>query len=815
VSGSVARGRALLFAALAGASFATWAGAAPPTSEGQAARAGTPSPEPTATPIPVPEIAQGAQDVATLLRQSADQLASDPEAQRVVDRLPVATEWIRGRLVATRQTLAGSLSSTALDNVNDSWQLKRSELVRWNDALTRRATRLEQELSRLKALRATWSASRGEALATQAPAAVLERTGATLAAILGAEESVGSERTRVLGLQDRVVGEIARCDDVLAEIARARSEMAGSLLARDSPAIWEPPGPAGVSSASVRRLGAAVRDNVDLTAQYLGGQLARAPFQGALFVAVLVLARLARGRARRRTQAEASERAAAQVFELPLAATLVLALLATVWIYPHPPRALVNAMGLLVLLPAVLVVRRLVSPPVVPAVHALAAFFLVDRARELCASLPVLEQRVFLLEMLLGICFLALAVRSEHLAAGGRGPAAVGWRHAIAAVLWGQLALLAIAVSAGALGYMRLARLLGTAVLASSYVALVLYAGVRVGEGLLAYLLRVRPLRGLFMVQQHRDLLLRRVHLALRWISIGAWVYFTLDGLGMASASWTAVDAVLGARYVRGSVSLSVGDVAAFALTLWAAFLLSSFLRFVLGEDVYPRLGIAPGLPYAISSLLHYAIIIIGFLFAVAALGFDLTRITILAGALGVGVGVGLQSIVANFAAGLVLLLERRIRIGDAIETADLRGEVREIGFRASTIRTGDGAEVVVPNGRLTTERVINWTLSDRMHRVNLNVAVPYAHDPARVLEALGAAARAYPKALAEPAPLALCTGLRDGAVDFELHVWTARFEESGRVRSDLAIAVHAALAAAGITTADPSKPSPSPAPAS
>jgi potassium efflux system protein len=337
---------------------------------------------------------------------------------------------------------------------------------------------------------------------------------------------------------------------------------------------------------------------------------------------------------------------------------------------------------------------------------------------------------------------------------------------------------------------------------------LLLYAGVRVGEGLLAYLLRVRPLRGLFMVQQHRELLLGRVHLALRWICVGAWVYFTLDALGMASASWTAVDVVLGARYARGPVSLSVGDVAAFALTLWAAVLLSSFLRFVLGEDVYPRLGVPPGLPYAISSVLHYAIIIVGLLFAVAALGLDLTRITILAGAVGVGVGVGLQGVVANFAAGLILVLERRIRIGDSIETADLRGEVREIGFRASTIRTGDGAEVVVPNGRLTSERVINWTLSDRMRRVNLEVAVPYEHDPVRVLEALDAAARSCPKALAEPAPLVLCTGLRDGAVEFELHVWTARFEESGRVRSDLAVAVHAALSAAGIGIAAPDKPS-------
>src|SRR5438132_6608714 len=232
----------------------------------------------------------------------------------------------------------------------------------------------------------------------------------------------------------------------------------------------------------------------------------------------------------------------------------------------------------------------------------------------------MLGQGVFLLEMAFGILFLARALRSEHLVTEARGQAGPGWPRVLAWLLWGQLAVLACAVFAGAFGYMRLARLLGTEVLASSFVALVLYAGVRVGEGLVAYVLRARPLRLMFSVQQHRELLQRRVDRALRWISVGAWVYFTLDGLGVMSTSLTAADTVLSARYVRGSVSLSLGDVVAFGLTIWAAFLLSSFVRFVLHEDVYPRVGLPRGLPYALSSLLHYIIVLVGFVFAVAAL---------------------------------------------------------------------------------------------------------------------------------------------------------------------------------------------------
>ena len=550
------------------------------------------------------------------------------------------------------------------------------------------------------------------------------------------------------------------------------------------------------------RLHRSLGDRIELSRQYLAGQLGRAPFQIAVFVIVLVLARLARGRARLRAEKEPSAQAAAQVFELPVASALVAALLAIVWIYPHPPRTLINALGLVILLPAVLIVRRLASSAVVPAVYALAAFYLMDRVREICAVVPVLEQWLFLLEMVCGILFLALWVRSGYLVTDANGEAALGWRHVLAWLLWGQLAILASAVLAGAFGYMRLARLLGTEVLASSYLALVFHAGVRVGEGLVAYVLRVRPLRTLFMVQQHRELLQRRLNLALRWISVGTWTYFTLDWLGMMSPSWAAVETVLGARYVRGSISLSLGDVVAFGLTIWAAFLLSSFVRFVLQEDVFPRVGLSRGLPYALSSMIHYSVVLAGFLFAVAALGLDLTRITILAGALGVGVGIGLQNVVANFVAGLILLLERRIHVGDAIETGDLQGEVREIGFRASTIRTEVGAEVIVPNGRLTSERVTNWTLTDRKRRVNLKVEVAYASEPARVLSTLCEAGKAYPKALAEPAALALCTGFRDGALNFELRVWVASTEDSDVVLSELAVAVHAALAAAKIEIA-------------
>jgi small-conductance mechanosensitive channel len=434
-----------------------------------------------------------------------------------------------------------------------------------------------------------------------------------------------------------------------------------------------------------------------------------------------------------------------------------------------------------------------------------AAFFLIDRLREIGSFVPALERWGFLLQMLLGIVFLALAVHSETLVIAASGREATGWRRALTWLLWGQLIILAIALSAGALGSMRVARLLGGQVLAAGYVALVLYAAVPIGEGLVAYALRTPLLLRLLAVARHRDLLQRRIHLTLRWFAVVVWIYLTLDGAGLLWPLWSAARTVLDARYVRGSISISLGDALAFALTIWAAFLLSSFARFVLREDVYPRVGLARGPAYAVSSLIHYAIVAVSVVLAVAALGLDLTRITILAGAFGLGAGIGLQGAVANFVSGLILLLEGRIRVGDSVQIDNLEGEVRDISSRATTIRTWEGAEVIVPNGRMTSENVTNWTLSDRSHRVDVRVAVTYASDPERVLKILGGVASAHPRVLAAPAPRALCTGFGDSGMTFELRAWIS-YEEFLEVRSELAIAVHAALTAAGIEIAVPER---------
>jgi potassium efflux system protein len=223
-------------------------------------------------------------------------------------------------------------------------------------------------------------------------------------------------------------------------------------------------------------------------------------------------------------------------------------------------------------------------------------------------------------------------------------------------------------------------------------------------------------------------------------------------------------------------------------------------LRFVLEEDVYQRLQLARGLPYAISTVLHYAILLAGFFLAAAALGLDMTKFTILAGAFTVGVGFGLQNIINNFVSGLILLFERPVKVGDVIQVGDAAGVVQRIGIRAIVLRAGDGSELIVPNGNLISNRVTNWTFSDSQRLIEVPVAVAQAADPDHVIELLKSVAAANPLVTPNPPPQALVVNLGPGALSFELRAWTDRAENWMQIRSELAVAIKSVLAQENIS---------------
>jgi small-conductance mechanosensitive channel len=751
--------------------------------------------------IPVAEVFARAENLIGQLRTIEGRLAPDPEVQAISADLPAWSERVRRGLAETDQILAQGAPLQTLDQLATSWQARRDALAARNAVLARRALQLESDLEVLTAARDLWTRSAKEARARAAPAPVLTRIRDTLRAIEATRRRVEEERARILALQDETAGLQTAMDDLLARIEEARRAQVGRILRRDSPPIWGRGLRSGFGAA-IRRVQEDVDAQLQQAAELRERHLLGIALQTLLFGVLVLLFRAARRRAKAWGEEEPELVPAGQVLEHPYASALLLTLITTYWAYPALPHVLVQLIGAAAIIPALRILLPATSEGLRPALSVAGAFFLMDRLRDATAAAPGLEQLLFLIEMAVGIALMQLMPRPTLQAPEGRPspPRRLTWVPRIFLVVF------VVALVAAAVGYVQLARTVAGGALTSTYLAMVLHASVRALNGLMAYLLRARGVRDLGIVRARRDLIQRQLVRVLGWLAVAAWVTGVLRAFQLLRPVVALGRGVLAIDLAPGPVVLPVGHVLAFAVTLLSAYLLARLLRAVLEHEVFPRVPLPRGIPYATSTVLTYLVIGSGAVLALGALGLDLNRFTVLAGALGVGIGFGLQNVINNFVSGLILLFERPIQVGDAVQVGDVTGQVQRIGVRSSTIRTPQGADVIVPNAILIQERVTNWTFADRLRRMDLKVGVAYGTDPERVLALLHEVALAHKKVLKAPAPQAIFSGFGESALEFELWAWTARGEEVVTIRSELAIGISRALAEAGIAIPFPQR---------
>jgi small-conductance mechanosensitive channel len=246
-------------------------------------------------------------------------------------------------------------------------------------------------------------------------------------------------------------------------------------------------------------------------------------------------------------------------------------------------------------------------------------------------------------------------------------------------------------------------------------------------------------------------------------------------------------------------IRFTLGDVLGLAFILLGGYFVANIFTFLLKKVVLPKLPLHRGLPYAISTVTYYVLLLVVALAALSGAGIELNKFTVLTGALGVGLGFGLQNIVNNFVSGLILLFERPIHVGDTVDVGGLVGIVRRIGARSSTVVTFQGAEVIVPNSNLLSNQVINWTLSSQWRRVDVPVRVAYGTDPERVIKLLVIVAESHPGVLLERPPTAFFMGFGESSLNFELRFWSAWQDTWFQLQSDVTVAVAKALREAGI----------------
>ena len=276
-------------------------------------------------------------------------------------------------------------------------------------------------------------------------------------------------------------------------------------------------------------------------------------------------------------------------------------------------------------------------------------------------------------------------------------------------------------------------------------------------------------------------------------LSLAAIVFFTVTAVNAAGIplAWNAA---------LPAIKLSLVQIFLLVALLIGVFWISSRTKRFLSNRLLAQSGLDRSLQYAIAQVVSNIVLVVGIFIVLENTGIHLAALAVFAGAVGVGLGFGLQNIASNFISGLVILAERPITIGDRIEVAGIAGQVEHIRARSTVIRTNDNIMMIVPNTKFIDSPVTNWTYGDRRVRFRIPVSVAYGSDIVKVRDTLLAVAGENPHTLKEPGPSVFLENFGENAIDFKLVVWSSEMSaRPSRYRSDINFAIAEKFREAGI----------------
>ena len=755
-----------------------------------------PLPTPTAAPTAIPssEIPARIGEVAALLRG----LRSDVDPREKIVEIAETLPELAGAITTLENEILPVLESDgplySLEDTDVDLIRVERRLTEGINTLSKRTLELDGKLTDLISREEMWELTLASAADQELPANLVNQLRDTVASIKNSRRMVADRRAELLTLQTDVTVQRSRIRLLSELIVQELADRQQHILQLDSPPLWRVFGQTGDENLG-REVAEAIRRNHGVLAAFVRDS-AGALFRDVLiFIVVLVVfVRLGR-RAQIWAATDETLRTTAELLRRPVAASVLVTIIVLgSLVHANAPAVAVNLSGVAILLALARLLPGLVNRQLRPLFGILAALIALYLVVDLIPSAFLLDRIGYFLLAVFGGAACAWALVQERSLQDVKRDR---W-------FWGAFCLTATAVIIFALsalanivGAVAFAELLAKATLSSIYdaislwiFAVVLFSAVTIG-------LRTPSARRFLTVRYHSERIRSVLTKIIKVIAVLAWARYALEHFGVLDSAQELVERAFFAQYTVGDFSLSVSGVVVFAFVVWLSVKLAQFISFVLDEDVLPRLDLPKGVPATISKTSTYVVVSLGCVVAIAAAGIDLSKATILVGALGVGIGFGLQNVVNNFVSGLILLFERPVNLGDRIQIGEISGVVQDIGIRASVVRTWQGADVIVPNASLISNNLVNWTLTDQLRRMEVQVGVSYGTSTERVIELLLGVARKHPGVIEDPAPVALFTGFGESSLDFELRAWTV--DDFVAIASDLRVGIERTLAGEGI----------------
>lgn len=768
----------------------------------------TPTPGPSPTAIAISGINSEADRTSTRIR----------EIRTIIDELRVPLAVATGidavsdeiKILQEEQAVVGGrLTLETIVARERDWQSIRSRISSWSSSLDSRTKVIDDRIAEIRSLRDRWTAAIATIEPTDAPAdananatpvvravvpqEVIDRANEIVAMLDDIEKAASDKRAEFLTAGVRISEFDNAVGTELSTLRQERERELANIFSRDADPIW-----AIGADADQSGFGTSMSRQYNELVNYLSRHPRRLATHGIVLGSLMLFLFWVRRKIAPLVEEEPKLKRASAFFQMPIAAAIVLSILFVPFVYIQPPRILFTILSSLAIVPVILILRRIIEYPISLLLYGLIGLNIVDRFRDLLVEFPSLSRIIFSAEMLAACAFLFWFYRSKRVERSIEAGSFTLYSYIRRAIPF-AIAVLGTALAANIFGFGSLSFLIGNGVLRTCYAAILIYTLVQILSSGIAFLLRVRPLSLLGSVKTNRVRIRLTATRGIKWLGVFLWILTALSAFSIRDFVYDMVAAIIGFTINIGEIGFSVGDVLFFGLTIWIAVLISRFIRFVLQEDIFPRMDLGSGASYAISSVIHYLLLISGFLIAIAAVGFELSRFAIVAGAIGLGLGFGLQTIINNFVSGLILLFEQPIKVGDTVQIGQHMGSLMRIGLRASVVRKVDGSDVIVPNSKLVSDEVINWTMLDERRRIDIPVGVAYGSDPKQVSEILISVTRGHEEILTDPSPRALFLGMGDSSLDFELRFWTDESNAWVPLRSEIVTELYQALVDADI----------------
>ena len=358
--------------------------------------------------------------------------------------------------------------------------------------------------------------------------------------------------------------------------------------------------------------------------------------------------------------------------------------------------------------------------------------------------------------------------------------------------------LAAIAIVGNIFGYIHMSYVLNTSLVTSFYIAALFGVAYSSLTAILVIFVHTKIAELSHLIVKYRNYIINRIRLIFQLLFIFFWLRFTLKSLYLLLPIKKSIQSFLNIGVQLEETFISIESVLHFFLIIIASWLIGNFIRLLLQDEVLSRFKLQRGVPMAVASITYYTLLTIGFLFALTSLGFNLTQLGVLAGALGIGIGFGLQNLVGNFISGLILIFERPIAVGDVVDLQNIEGQVISIGIRSSKVKKYDGSIMIVPNYDLISQKVINFSFTDQTRRCILLIHTNVNVDPEQVLKIMQETALTVDGVLSSPAASSYFQGTENQSKLFKLYYWL-HMDRVLDVQSAVALKVHQKLKEHGI----------------